>query len=233
MSNLLDKLFKDKLSDHVRVPAADSWRKVEAGLSKKNKTLVRFRAAAAVSLLGLITWTIVRLSWSTVNDNAAQISKVIEQKKSIPERTQVTQKKKEKHKQSQPRVAQRKLKIISSPPPVVPSADTSTTIHPPLHPETVAMEQRPVAAPAVAEKPEKTFVLEYKLETYEVKPVPAEKKLVAEAKDKDKKKLRKVLDFAGMQKIVMARYRDCVRQRMNSLLLISEKTNRKLLNKIV
>ena len=47
----LDELFKEKLSEHLIMPSNGSWEKVEAGLSKKNNTVLWLRWAA-IFLLG-------------------------------------------------------------------------------------------------------------------------------------------------------------------------------------
>lgn len=54
MSNRMDQLFKSKLSDHALTPSAHAWSKIEAGLSKKNKFVIFWRAAAAFILCGLL-----------------------------------------------------------------------------------------------------------------------------------------------------------------------------------
>lgn len=54
MSNRMDQLFKKKLSDYALIPSADAWSKIETGLSKKNKFVIFWRAAAAFILCGLL-----------------------------------------------------------------------------------------------------------------------------------------------------------------------------------
>jgi hypothetical protein len=61
MSNKVDKLFKDKLEGDSLKPSAQAWEKIEAHLGKKNK-MVWLRVAAAVALLGVLTFVAVR--WS-------------------------------------------------------------------------------------------------------------------------------------------------------------------------
>lgn len=56
MSNKVDKLFKDKLEGDSLQPSAHAWEKVEAHLGKKNKMVLWARVAAAVILLGLLTF---------------------------------------------------------------------------------------------------------------------------------------------------------------------------------
>jgi hypothetical protein len=54
MSNHIDQLFKNKLGDLNLPPSEEAWAKVEAGLSKRNKVIIYWRAAAVFVLLGLL-----------------------------------------------------------------------------------------------------------------------------------------------------------------------------------
>lgn len=60
MSNEIDKLFKGKLADHSVKPGPEAWSKIESGLSKKNKTIIWFRSAAVLAMIGLAVglWSI-------------------------------------------------------------------------------------------------------------------------------------------------------------------------------
>ncbi len=62
MSNRIDQLFKEKLSDHKVAPSAEAWTKVQTGLSKKNKFLIVWRMAAVFALFGALisTWYYLR-----------------------------------------------------------------------------------------------------------------------------------------------------------------------------
>ncbi len=60
MSNKVDKLFKDKLSEHSLPPSAQAWGKIEANLAKKNKGIIWFRIAAVLALFGLLTFVWIR-----------------------------------------------------------------------------------------------------------------------------------------------------------------------------
>lgn len=79
MSNKIDKLFNGKLADHTLTPSAEAWSRIESGLSKKNKFVIVWRAAAVFVLLGLLTG-----SWfywqSEQNERAARLAT----KKGIP-----------------------------------------------------------------------------------------------------------------------------------------------------
>lgn len=53
MSNPIDKFFKDKLAEHTLEPGVNAWAKVSSGLTKKNRSIIWFRAAAAVMMVGM------------------------------------------------------------------------------------------------------------------------------------------------------------------------------------
>ncbi len=55
MGNRIDQLFKGKLEEYKIAPSAQAWKKVQAGLSKKNKMLIVWQLAAAFILFGLLT----------------------------------------------------------------------------------------------------------------------------------------------------------------------------------
>jgi hypothetical protein len=62
MSNKVDKLFKEKLEEHSIQPSAQAWEKVEAHLGKKNRMVLWLRVAAAIAVMGLLTF--VALNWN-------------------------------------------------------------------------------------------------------------------------------------------------------------------------
>ncbi len=54
MSNRIDQLFKNRLSEHVLPPSDEAWTKVQNSLSKKNNVVIYWRAAAVFVLFGLL-----------------------------------------------------------------------------------------------------------------------------------------------------------------------------------
>jgi hypothetical protein len=88
MSSKVDNFFKTKLEEHSLPPSVRSWEKIEANLSKKNKTILWFRLAAAVALMGIFMFAI--LQWmdkgdvppTLVLDNKKIESPKVEQKES-------------------------------------------------------------------------------------------------------------------------------------------------------
>jgi len=60
MSDRIDKFFNARLADHAMAPTQNAWSKLEVNLSKKNRTVIWFRSAAALVFLGLLLST---LAW--------------------------------------------------------------------------------------------------------------------------------------------------------------------------
>ncbi len=54
MGDRIDEFFKSRLTNHLMAPTPNAWSKVKANLSKKNKGIIWFRAAAALLFLGLM-----------------------------------------------------------------------------------------------------------------------------------------------------------------------------------
>lgn len=72
MSNRMDQLFKKKLGEHQLPPSEEAWSKIESGLSKKNNTVILWRAAAVFVLCGFLTgaW----FYWQTSQDHSQQLA---------------------------------------------------------------------------------------------------------------------------------------------------------------
>ncbi|MGE0587979.1 MAG: hypothetical protein AB7O48_05360 [Cyclobacteriaceae bacterium] len=65
MNNSIDSFFREKLEEHSVAPDANAWSRIEGGLSKKNKAVVWFRAAAALALIAMGTWLFHNLDTNT------------------------------------------------------------------------------------------------------------------------------------------------------------------------
>jgi hypothetical protein len=72
MSNRIDQLFKKKLGDHRLPPSSEVWSKIESGLSKKNNTVILWRAAAVLILCGFFisAW----FYWKSTQDRIQQLA---------------------------------------------------------------------------------------------------------------------------------------------------------------
>ena len=69
--NKLEELFKEKLSDYAIATPNKTWEKVEAGLSKKSKTIIWLRWAAIFLLGGLLLGSL----WLQRQDNSSTLAK--------------------------------------------------------------------------------------------------------------------------------------------------------------
>ena len=70
----LDELFKDKLTEHSITPSNGSWEKVEAGLSKKNNTVLWLRWAAVLVLGAFVLGAIlIQRTEKTVSSVAKKV----------------------------------------------------------------------------------------------------------------------------------------------------------------
>ncbi len=69
--NKLEELFKEKLSDYAMVTPNRTWEKVEAGLSKKSKTIIWLRWAA-IFLIGCF---LLGSLWLQRQDNSSTLAK--------------------------------------------------------------------------------------------------------------------------------------------------------------
>ena len=80
MSNRLDQLFKNKLSDHTLTPSVNAWDRVKDSLAKKNNRPLMVRMAAAVLLAGALTTTLLWLSSKDHVSNYLPLAKKLNQK---------------------------------------------------------------------------------------------------------------------------------------------------------
>lgn len=83
MNNQLDNLFKNKLEGHTIEPAPKAWSRVASGLTKKNNTILWFRAAAAL-MITCLAFTL----WFYTNKNSTSPSTLAQTKKvsAVPEK---------------------------------------------------------------------------------------------------------------------------------------------------
>ena len=185
----VDRFFRKKVEDVVLQPRSEVWLKLEGNLSKKNKGLIWFRAAAALLLTGLLVTSIILL-----RDNRNQ--QVAEQVKTIPsaEPTESTSKDNNLS-QSSPRQEIKKNSVPRK------SVSIKKIIEPDVIPQVIEeadAEQLKIQEPLVEEvalvtRREKPIVIEYTLES--IQPQKKETSLVTETSEK-KTSLQKALEFA-------------------------------------
>lgn len=79
MSNRIDQLFKEKLSEHNLPPSAEAWTKVQAGLSTGTNKIVYWRIAASLLLFGLLAsaWFLLNNTVELETQQVAQKDKTI------------------------------------------------------------------------------------------------------------------------------------------------------------
>ncbi|MEI9919802.1 MAG: hypothetical protein WDO14_13540 [Bacteroidota bacterium] len=105
MSNKLDKLFKEKLEENSLQPSAQAWEKVEAHLGKKNKMVLWLRVAAAIAVVGLLTFA--AFNWNSGYKEPKQeiVKKEIEKVEPVKEEPkEIIEKKEIKKQRVQPKV---------------------------------------------------------------------------------------------------------------------------------
>jgi hypothetical protein len=83
MSNPIDQLFKNKLSELRAKPSGEAWKKVDAGLSKKNNKVILWRMAAVLALFGLLTTT-----WFYANETNQEAKSISKAEPNTQESTQ-------------------------------------------------------------------------------------------------------------------------------------------------
>lgn len=179
MNSKVDKFFKDKLETYTLPPSAQAWDKVESHLSKKNKMVVWLRVAAAIALLGVVTFVVVDMSGP---------EKEIVKEKIQPKHEPAAQPAQKKEQEKQ--VAEVPVKKRSVP------KKTVAPVTPEIQPEPqVAVVEDP--APAVVEetpKKEKSITLVYSLPS--VKRDPQPEAAVATVEQPKKTGFERVLEIA-------------------------------------
>ena len=203
MSNPLDQLFKNKLTDHTLAPSVNAWDRVRGGLAKKNNRPVLVRMAAAVLLVGALTTTLLWLSSNDPDSNVSSISKKGESKtdtanpipssnppagveKQSPAEKPVSKKKKATPLPIEKEIETSRTNVEDQNHVAQSEITTNGQTLPPSPSEVVTL----VASRTAEEKP---IVLEYRLETIDPTPVV---ETAAVPEPKEKSGLLKVIDFA-------------------------------------
>jgi hypothetical protein len=184
----VDRFFRKKVEDVVLQPRSEAWLKLERNLSKKNKGLIWFRAAAALLLTGLLVTSIILL-----RDKGNQ--QVAEQVITIPSEPAESTLKDNNLSQSSPRqeirknsvprksVSIKKITEVEVIPQVIEEANA----------EQLKIQEPLVEEVALATSIGKPIVIEYTLES--IQPQKKETSLITETSEK-KNSLQKALDFA-------------------------------------
>ncbi|HMJ67835.1 MAG TPA: hypothetical protein VK508_03015 [Cyclobacteriaceae bacterium] len=189
MDSKVDKLFKEKLEAHTLQPSAQAWEKIESHLSKKNKMVVWLRIAAAIALLGLLTFA--ALNWGIYKTPKTELVKQEIKPQENP--TIVPGEKKEEEKQvaeaPAPMKKQKPERVVA---PVVPVEQEVAIVEEKINTSlTDRTDQELEKKQEPEKKAEKPITLVYSLPTIK-KEAPAEP-VVAETK---KTGLERVLEIA-------------------------------------
>jgi hypothetical protein len=172
MSNRIDQLFKNKLSEHVLPPAEDTWVKVQNGLSKKNEVVIYWRAAAVLAVLGLVisAWYLLT---KPAEISIQQISKTDENQ--MPDNASLLNADEKKSTISLPTENKAKKTNVTKPlakreqSTIIPAQDAlKETVKEPLHEEVTEIDEH-ITVASVAEKP---IVIEFTLPTIEETATP-------------------------------------------------------------
>lgn len=195
--NKVDRFFKKKIEDLIVEPRSEAWAKLEVNLSKKNKGLIWFKAAAALLLMGLIITSIIWLQQGKENQHMAEQVKttkpaIVPVEKKMKEGTKNRSRVPElKNKSiSQIRNSNTKKQIAIEHPTVPTSVKKELTDVSFKEIEKETISSQTIAAISVEEKP---IVIEYTLES--IHSQKNETPIVVEITEK-KNSLQKALDFA-------------------------------------
>ncbi len=201
MSNPIDKFFKDKLAEHTIEPGEKAWEKVSSGLTKKNRTVIWFRAAAALLLVGMAS-----LLWFYTNTTSTEpqvITKYEEVKPKIAEQDDSTKEKIEVPLQntipnkpsSQVDLAQQTEKVKTDKGTLKPEAMPNKTA---TQPEEILIAEIDMPEIEVTETIAKTEQTKSIVIVYELKAIPKRNTSDSEIASIPEKKtgLKKVLEIA-------------------------------------
>jgi hypothetical protein len=101
MSNRIDRLFKEVLSEHKVLPSAEAWTKVQSGISKKNKITIVWRMAAVFVLSGALTG-----AWYLISNNDTTRQLTGKTEVVVPEKNTIDKSVEPTNKNNQPAIAQ-------------------------------------------------------------------------------------------------------------------------------
>lgn len=191
--NNTDRLFKEKLAEHSLTPRPQAWEKLEGQLSKKNKSILWMRLAAAVAVVGLLTFVILNRQTTTTNELATTTPAVTkpEVKMTAPVESKNTEPEKQEQKVVRSKQAVPAPKTVQEELPSVASMPTQV--------ETIAQVEFEKTE-VVAEVPtpvKKSIVLVYELPTITAAAqAPAPVETVVVAGDEKQTGFQKILETA-------------------------------------
>lgn len=195
--NKVDRFFKKKVEDLIVEPRSEAWAKLEANLSKKNKGLIWFKAAAALLLMGLFIASILWLQQGKENQHMAEQVKTTKpaivpvekkMKEGTKNRSHVPELKNKNTSEIRKSNTKKQIAIEHPTVPTIVKKELTDVNFKEIEKETISSQT--IAAIRVEEKP---IVIEYTLES--IHSQKNETPILAEITEK-KNSLQKALDFA-------------------------------------
>ena len=187
----LDKLFADKLTNHAMTAPAGAWEKLEAGLSKKNKTAwIRW---AAILLLGGL-W--LGALWFREEESALPMAK---EEAAPPFKSEklilplVVSPAGEENTLAKNQIRQKRINKPGTPLPGELKPIHQNEVMPPLQEETVNLTAQ---VERMAEETSKPIVLTYTLDPVETTKAETAPPVVPVTARKKEKSLRRMMTFA-------------------------------------
>ena len=180
MAKQVDEFFRGKLEEHVSAPSAAAWEKIEAGLVKKNKTVLIWRMAAALALLGGLLW--VGIGWDGKQSTEIAATKPLVEKVPIESQPAIVEQKEEKGQRTVVIKKERKTKM--NPQQSIETVNQENKIEEIVERQSVeiALVDPVTLAAATPSAPEqKPIVLEFRLE-------PVETVAIAQSEEKKRPK---------------------------------------------
>lgn len=201
MSNRMDQLFKKKLSDHTLTPSPEAWSKIEAGLSKKNKFVIFWRAAAAFIMCGLLVGSWVyfqskdenQIKQLAVGEKAKVEAATHESGKETRTTENLVKKESTSHSTTVKKrevEVQKKNLIVNTPQLAIIESKPTADIDP-KEKETEILEVIEPKTTVAAVKVEKPIVIEFTLDA-----IPSNQTTVAKVDEVEKTQLKKIWDKA-------------------------------------
>lgn len=166
MAKQVDEFFRGKLEEHASAPSAAAWEKIEADLVKKNKTVLIWRMAAALALLGGLLW--VGIGWDGKQSTEIAATKPLVEKVPIESQPAIVEQKEEKGQRTVVIKKERKTKM--NPQQSIETVNQENKIEEIVERQSVeiALVDPVTLAAATPSAPEqKPIVLEFRLELVE------------------------------------------------------------------
>lgn len=192
MSDRIDKFFNARLADHSMAPTQNAWSKLEVNLSKKNRTVIWFRSAAALVFLGLLLSTLAWVMKERIEPKPIATTNLSKEKElAIEDSNETTMTKPDIKLQP---TAKKKRSVAQS----KSNDEANNVIFIEINPTEIKVNNTIEAESlAVAEsKPSKPIVLEFRLENVSLSAPSAQQTSIEVAELDPKSGIQKAIGFA-------------------------------------